>query len=344
MAIIRPSYVSFFSNGTPTTSAHEQYVAARSPQSTILAGVDVVAHTGFFPNNFGHILHDNLPVVAWLKYVAHDEATFLLPDHDKFRELVRFIDPEFFRRVHWYHPNEVITVRDGTLTVSDHWPFLGPYGNTLWRYLRSWIGENHPERYPEDERTVVFYTRGPVPPENGAAAAATDEEWNLDIGPPRPSAETRHGRLLDLNHQSDVVASVRAAMERHGRKETLVFFTGSDETTGKILPFREQFDTFRRASAVIGPHGSGLANVIWTDPFPPGCGDRVKMLEFIPGSDSAHVQKLYNGYYWNMRGMPLEWHQITYTPDSTQEVTRVRLPDLEKALDDMWGPKDLLAS
>lgn len=294
---------------------------------TVLTDMDVVAHTGFNPQNFGHILHDNLPVVAWLRSVLPETTIFLLPESKIFRKLLDFIDPDFvLLRVRWYKPNEIIEVRDGTLTVSDQATFIGKHGNTLWRHLRHWIAERHPERYPQEERVVVYYIRGSVPDEGATTAAA--------------SAGTKHGRVLDPSHERDVVASIRAAMARYNRTEELVFFTGCDDVDGNILSIEEQFAIFRRASAIIGPHGSGLANAVWTYPLPTECEERVKMLEIIPARDSAKVQVLYNGYYWNMRGMPLEWHQITYAANSTRDVTYIRLNDLERALDSMWGPKN----
>eukprot|EP00566_Odontella_aurita_P014291 CAMPEP_0113553626 /NCGR_PEP_ID=MMETSP0015_2-20120614/15716_1 /TAXON_ID=2838 /ORGANISM="Odontella" /LENGTH=531 /DNA_ID=CAMNT_0000454713 /DNA_START=15 /DNA_END=1610 /DNA_ORIENTATION=+ /assembly_acc=CAM_ASM_000160 len=325
--------VEFFGYRPGRWARHEQYWKLNQGRKTTeLTGVDVVAHTGFFPPNFGHILHDNLPAVAWLRSIVPDRTIFLLPDTKTFRSLVHFIDPEFPKRVYWYQPNEIITVKDGTLTVSNQRQMYGYMGNTLWKYLRHWIAENHPKRYLE-ERTIVYYARGIIPGGGGARERA--RRLGDGAPPPKASANTKHGRLLDPRHEEDVVATIRAAMERHGREEKLVFFTGSNKR-GDILPFEVQLDVFRRASTIIGPHGSGLANIAWTDPFPT-CEERVKMLEFIPGSDSAQVQQLYNGYYWNMRGMPLEWHQLTYAANSTQDTTYIRLPDLERALDDMWA-------
>jgi hypothetical protein len=279
---------------------------------TVLTG-DGVAMFGFIPFNFGHCLHDNLPLVAWLRSIVPDSTTFILPDTEMYRNLIDFIDPTFSERIYFYTSNEIVTVEKGTLTVVKPLGLiLATYGNTLFRYFRHWIYEHHMESYPDSEKHIIFHTRG---------------------GP-----EAAHGRRLDLQHEQDVLATIHSAMERYGRKEKLVIFSGSNDQ-GERLSYAEQMNIFRRASTIIGPHGSGLANVIWTNPLPKGCDQRVQMLEFIAGSDAPQVQPptLYNGYYWVMRGMPVDWHQLLYASNSTSETTFIHLDDLERALDSMWG-------
>jgi len=289
---------------------HEKYVFLTTKR-THLKG-NAVAFFGFFPGNFGHVLHDNLPVVAWLRSIAPKDATFILPATSIYRNLIEFIDPVFFEKIYWYHANEVVTVEEGTLTVANP-SYLLParYGNTLFRFYRHWIFDNHPDKYADDKKLIIFYRRG--------------------------GSHTHHGRVLNPKHEQDILNLIRANMAKYGRQEELVIFTGMD-IEGETLPLITQFDTFRRASTIIGPHGSGLANSIWTNPFPESCDDRVRMLEFIPGSDSKQVQMpYYNGYYWVMRGMPIDWNQITYASNSTEDITYIRLPDLQRALDSMWG-------
>ena len=172
----------------------------------------------------------------------------------------------------------MLQVEDGTLTVavpSGNWLFpnySGKYNHVLFPYMRRWIHEGHPDSYyPPSQRHVIFHTR----------AGST----------PR--------RVVEKEHEKDIVAAIRRTMKRNKIDLPLVTFNGKDEL-GNTLPLEEQFDIFRRASHIIGPHGSGLANIMWTNPYPATCEDRTKVLEFIPGTDSATVQFLFNGYYWVM--------------------------------------------
>jgi hypothetical protein len=205
-------------------------------------------------------------------------------------------------------------VEEGTLTVAKPDSlFLANYGNTLFRYLRHWIFEQHQEQFTDEQKLIIFHTRG------GAG-----------------ESNTEHGRVLEAQHEQDVLALIRSNMDKYNRTEKLFIFSGADEE-GNILPIAEQYNIFRRASTIIGPHGSGLANNIWTYPFPTDCNQRVQMLEFISGWNSQVVQSLYNGYYWVMRGMPIDWHQIVYAPNSTLHTTYIPLDNFQRALDDMWG-------
>ena len=67
-------------------------------------------------------------------------------------------------------------------------------------------------------------------------------------------------------------------------KEHLVVFDGTES-------LREQMDLFQSANAVIGPHGGGLANLLFL--LPSGsCETRPKVLELIT---SSNTPKLHSG-------------------------------------------------
>jgi hypothetical protein len=68
---------------------------------TVIKG-DAAAFFGFYPTNFGHCLHDNFPLLAWLKSIAPDHATFILPDTTMYRKLIDFIDPTFTERIFFF--------------------------------------------------------------------------------------------------------------------------------------------------------------------------------------------------------------------------------------------------
>ena len=287
---------------------HHKYEYLGTKNTTIKG--DTAAMFGFYPINFGHVLHDNLPLLAFLKSVLPEHTTFALPDTKMYRNLLNFIDPIFMDRIYFYQSNEIITVEDGNLTVANPkgGRFLGSYGNTLLRYMRHWIFDNHPETYPNDEKYLIFYSRG---------------------GP----------RKLDPQHEEDVITLIKTNMVKYHRSERLVVFTGNDKE-GDLLPYTDQFNLFRRASTIIGPHGSGLANVVWSNPFPESCQDRVHILEFIAGTEAEQLHgPKFNGYYWVLRGMPIDWHQITYASNSTQQQTFIQLDSLQRALDDIWDSK-----
>lgn len=308
----------------PTVVPHDRMVKLGRMKGLPAVEVDgdAAGYFGFFAGNYGNTLHENLPTVAYMREVLPPHTKFLLADDaaGMMRKLIGFIDPTFESRIVWLKQLQPATVTGGgTLTISlstntSSGPeSSGAYNHILVPYLRRWIAEQHPrsKNVPmnDGDRTVVFYSR----------------------------AGTASERVLEKGHEQDVIASIERIKAEYGVANEVVVFTGHDPATGDLLSLEQQMNIFRRAKYIVGPHGSGLSNVIWTDPNPPSCEDRVKMLEFIPGTDSTQVQVLYNGYYWVLGGMPVEWSQILYAPNSTRHTSYVRIPELEDALRFMFG-------
>jgi hypothetical protein len=221
------------------------------------------------------VVHDHLPTIAFLKQEAPDDAMFLLIDTPVARNVLQFIDPDFFQnRVTWITMDKVYEIK-GDLTVAV------PVGIPIVRGccggfdpLRRWLATQHP--FNPDKKIVLFYTRG-------------------------GSEDNHHGRVVEANHEKEILEHIRQAMKKHNRSEELVIFDGQEN--GKTMSIAKQFQIFRSASTVIGPHGSGFGgNFAWTNPFPTNCEERVKLLEFIPGQDSASVQRMYASYV--STGMP----------------------------------------
>ena len=301
-------------------------------EDTAVVHGNTVVYFSWASDNFGHFFHDCVLVLAWMKYAFPNAKNFVLPDFPRPREIIGFLDPDFASKViwllpqdfewKWHHdakPYDSLRVEDGTLTVvGDGW--YHPRKNDLYYpYLRKWMSEAVSETRPQPDthapRKVIYYSRG---------------------GHIGHTGGTMHGRVLDPQQELDVLAMIEGKLKQYGRDEEVVVFNGFNKD-GTFMPIEQQYATFRFASSVIGPHGSGLANLLWTEPFPQSCSERVKVVEFIPGRDSAVVQQEFRGYLDVMWGLPIEWHAVTYASNSTMATTYLRLQDLESALDAMWG-------
>ena len=94
---------------------------------------------------------------------------------------------------------------------------------------------------------------------------------------------------------------------------------------------KDQFDIFRKAHTIIGPHGTGLTNILWCDFFNE---IPIKLIEFIPGDVgySAQVQSPFNGYHNVLSGLPIDYRCIIYEPQSTQHETFINVKNLKSAL------------
>lgn len=278
----------------------------------------LIGNYGFFTawilGNYGHYLHDHLPSLAYLRKVTFHaygkDARFILPNFGRYNEYVNFTDPEFFKRVDWIEFDEVVKIQ-GEVTYLEPIEFPQFAGHALMKYVREWLIEVHPFDKTDYEKNkhVVFYNR---------------------------TGTTDH-RLFDSEQEKQALSIIRAAMDRHGLHDQEIFIYSGHDKNGKIMPMHEQFQIFRRASAIIGPHGSGISNMIWSNPNPQGCFQRTKVLEFVPGEDVAHVQAIYVGYYGLFRALPLEYHSIFYQVPSTPDQTYINLTDLDNGLNAMWG-------
>mmetsp|Transcript_18581 Transcript_18581/g.21383 ORF Transcript_18581/g.21383 Transcript_18581/m.21383 type:complete len:454 (-) Transcript_18581:45-1406(-) len=286
-----------------------------------------VGISSIFTNNYGHLVHDNLPIIAWLLTVVPPTTKFILhfdPAYPIFRDLLIAIDPEFVsKRVVLIPYNHVFVVAEGELMVMipDRHP---TYMETSFMHpLQNWLSNGRPRslidssNVDNSEGLIIYYSRGGV----------TNED---------------HGRVVELNHEREIIWRIEQAMVRHNRKEELYIFNGMDY--GKPMSILLQSHIFHKATTIIGPHGSGLANMIWLDLDRAGstCAQRPKVLEFIAGSDPALVKNgvtagPFVGYHILFRGLPIDFHNILYTSNSTSAATFINLEALDLALDDMWG-------
>ena len=273
----------------------------------ILRG-NYVAHFSWLEGHYGHYMHDHMPTIAYLRAVVPPTTKFLLLNRPVTHKVLKFVDPDFYHnRIEWYEVGKPVHVMgELTVPVVDAMPFSTRH--VMLNYLRRWLVETHPT--VPTKRTVVFYTRS-------------------------GSTDRRGGRVLEKNHERQVLDRIRKAMIRHRRPERLIVFNG--QVDGKTMSVAKQYEIFRSAQTVIGPHGTGLGgNMGWTDPHPKDCASRVQLLEFIPGADSEQVQSIYTSHYPFWGGLPLDYHTILYTGNSTKYNTYVNLDDLDRALDAMW--------
>lgn len=303
-----------------------------------------VTFTSWFQGNYGHYLHDHLPLIAWLRERVDPDTKFLFFENDRDRASLEFIDPDFVsKRVVWIKPFEIIEVHDGTLTVlaaSVPSRTLRPI-----EALGRWLHLSHPPK-------ATYASKQPQLPAPSAPASAPQqakEEKTIIYYTRGGSGDTMHGRVVETQHEADILATIRRAMTKYGRTERLVIFNGQHD--GKTMSVPMQFDLFRSATTAIGPHGSGLANVLWMDPSSmspsSSCSNRPQILEFLLGPDSIQVhpsgpstaaEAFARSYYYLYTTIPwVDYHHILYAKNSTEATTYINLRNLELALDAMWG-------
>ena len=285
----------------------------------VLSG-DWVGFNAWFHGNYGHFLHDHLPLIAWMRAVLPTPTRFLIIDRPLHRKIMAQVDSDFVKaRVRWLAYGETVQVA-GKLSIvhTNKASCLVPARKQISvQALQEWIFQRTPDHKVD---TIVYYSRGG---EGGGV---------------------RHGRVVDAAHEADILAMIRDAMNHHGRKERLVVYNGRNpENIAERVDVQYQAELFRSAAAVIGPHGSGLANIVWTMASnPAACENRVAVLEFLCGIESTQVQKggcPYGKTYYKLFSTApwINYHHVVYAANSTRDVTYIDLTQLRSALDAMFS-------
>ena len=260
---------------------------------------DYVAFCTWFNGNYGHTMHDSLPYLAWLKNKFPNKQ-FILFDNPLNKKLIKFIDQDFYEQIFWIKKNETVNIQ-GELIVST--PDMHPciMHKNLMKYLMKWFKQKLIAK--PVQKNVIYYDR------------------SVGVG---------HGRILNHECQNQILNSIRSWMSDNQIEGDLVLFSGTN-SDGSRVSIEDQFDIFRGAHTIIGPHGTGLVNIMWSDLY----GDvPIKLIEFIPGGIgySSEVQTPFQGYHNVLSYLPIDYHCLLYEKQSTNKETFINIDDLKSAL------------
>lgn len=137
-----------------------------------------------------------------------------------------------------------------------------------------------------------------------------------------------------MDNEDNAFKMVEQTMEKKGRPEQLVRFCG-DAGQPEV-----QAAALSRATAVVGPHGGAMANLLYVNP---GCNTHiiefVQSAPFVPPGAGQAPQGRYKSFYYYGIGAPLDYKLVLMDKVSGKNNTEslhVRLGDLKMALDRIW--------
>lgn len=281
----------------------------------------VVGLFSFFAGNYGHSLHDLLPLVSWLRD-ALPGAVLLMPASSSLRATLEYVD-------RGYASGRVVWLREGAAACA-----------TSARVVVV-------PRSKRDDRGLNFaWVR------KAAFVTALRSSWLVPVGAVKPLGNgtvilydrggwtAKHGRGMTRQHVNSIVTVTRHAMHVFRRGEALVRYDGALHAS-TAMPVARQAKLFGGADTVIGPHGAGMANVLWL-PARTRHG-RPGVLEFVCGQRSAAVQRgcPYARSHWALFATApwVRWHHQFFTHNSSPSVTWIDLRELRASLSCMWSPK-----
>lgn len=280
----------------------KHYLNSKIKQKSVsrkLKGDFIAFHT-IWHDNYGHILHDHLPYLFWLISKLPSNYKILLLKSDVREKILYNISRKLYNKCEFINIGETIEV-DGSLVVSspDKHPCI--MGDIFWSKFKDQMKDN----FINNPKDVIFYSRKGTTPR----------------------------RVLDEKQEALIIQKIIEKMSEHRIDCSFKIFTGQTPE-GKNVDIKDQINVFQNAHTVIGPHGSGLINFLWSNL------NIVKVLEFIPSIACGRVQRPFNGYFQTTNGLNLDYNQIFYTNDSNEFKTKIDLFFLEQALDSMWGKNE----
>lgn len=263
-----------------------------------LSGKYVGFHT-WWSHNYGHILHDALPYFLWLKSQVSGDCKYIMLNDPVKKDIIKNLDLDLYNSIVWLNLGETAEI-DGELIVST--PDMHPciMGKKFQKYLKEWLNKCGEGKTKCGD--IIYHSR------HG----------------------TTNRRLLDQEHEKHIIETIKVLMEKNKIKGDLKIFSGKD-SEGNTLSVEEQINIFRNAHTIIGPHSSGLINILYSNL------DNVNLVEFIPSYECAEVQEPFNGYHMAIQGLGINHNILLYTDDSVSEKTFIDIDDLHDALNKIWG-------
>ena len=217
----------------------------------------VTVYRGHFWNNFqyGHVLHDLLPFLAWMGY-SYPDTRLVLP-LDGEGGVARFLqemDPLLNSRS-VYVQGETVVCADALVA------FVPDVGYRFVNHFR-------PTAFYVHARARMAAIHAP--------AKATKVLYEI-----RSEENVKHGRLFSDEHSSEVVRVAKAALRKHGRSDEIFVFTGQGYS------FVEQYLAWSSSYLAFGPHGTGFSNVFWLNGG--DCSRSAAAIEFVCSPATRHV-------------------------------------------------------
>jgi len=271
---------------------------------------DYILYLSFYFDEYQHMLIDHLGYIAYLRQNMKPNTRLIMADSGNhiMREILEELDPKFASKVDWVlchnykQCNGRVQIRGQGSTLRALHPVSSTRHVDLLYMARDWINQVYQPPPIYDSPTVIYYKR-------------------------KSNAGAFHGRVMDPAQEETIIGLIQQALKVNRRPEKLVIFDGS-------LSFPAQVALFRSATIVIGPHGGGLANLIFTAQAN-DCDSRPKLLEFVTSIDTPEVQNGINIWSYHALFSTLPWmdyHKLLFVKPSNSQTTMIHMPTFRRAL------------
>ncbi|CAK9044556.1 unnamed protein product [Durusdinium trenchii] len=205
----------------------------------------VFVYRGFTPEKFqyGHLLGDVLPMVAWIfhQYPNITIAVQSETTNSLVKQFMEWFDADGLVKRLLFVPVDHVVCADQLLLLEPGPGITRPEDlriAELTMFLHRFAFQLHSQLSPASAPVApvaVYYQRGD---------------------------DTMHTRLLVAQQSDALIQLAQQRLQEQRRSEEVVLFNGSS-SDGRAMSFEEQYRLFSRASLAFGVHGAGFANVLW---------------------------------------------------------------------------------
>lgn len=299
--------------------------------------------------NYAHFLHDHLPMIYWLREHSPPDARVIMGTcawcapalQNRTKEFLEWFDPPLAARVEWLAMESMICV-DGDLHLAvPHFSVKRVADPSFQTRISGPYTVQLPSLIARVSHTAMRLH---------AASTREEDTWPSVIYYSRRASSivSLPGRVFSAHHDEAIQHLIVSRMKHWSRGERFVVFDGVQTEEhphpGYPMTAAQQLRLFRSARILIGPHGSGLANVLWMRPAggaESGCPNPTRsVLEFVCGQGSKRVQAdcpYTRSFYYLLGSAPwVSWSSLLYSSQSLSSSLKVDLGDIRTTIDGMF--------
>ncbi|CAJ1363005.1 unnamed protein product [Effrenium voratum] len=283
-------------------------------------------YRGFSPEafQFGHILHDVLPMIVWVATRYPGVQIAILRDvKGTLESFLQWLDADLAQMVTLVPSGAAVCAMNDVLMMIPGEEVLRPEQLRIPALMTSLRGFVFQRKQLQQVDKVIYYQRI-----RGA---------------------TSHGRLFSEADSMQLVNLARGALRAQNKSDQIVVFNGTQN--GVPMTFEEQYRLFSSAYLAFGPHGTGLSNVLWMQAT--DCLSRPAVIEFMCSLDTSKMRGCFVQVgkrklprpmtYWRLHGgAPWVRYFIVWLLRHKEDahLVRVDLPGFEMALAQALQPGD----
>lgn len=250
-----------------------------------------------FSNNYGHCLHDTLPKLLWADKNSKYDKIYT-SGNPMIESLVDLFDIQFKKTI---FVNQDFAIHSENVILENH-RALHIREKKKNKILKEIIDEKSSKLKTCPKKLLIYCSRN-------------------------HSGDVQHGRLMNQNNEDTIIK----LLQEYCHDNDLMFHLFSGQENGKTMSHKKQFELFRCAKIVVGPHGSAMANILYLD-----FKNKPKICEFTSGTQTqVHAKSTFGKHYYALHGYIFDDNQyylIPFTKDSTPEVTSIDIDNLKDFL------------